>query len=141
MVIYCAGPIRGDTAFRKYHIEIINYVESEGHTALSEIDGQFTSHVKLNDNQIFKRDIKWIESSNIMIAEISGPSLGVGFEISYALFVKKIPVLALFNNEIENISAMITGCNSILLTIANYKNTEELKQIISTFILKVSGSE
>jgi len=59
---------------------------------------------------------------------------GVGFEIAYALYNKKIPVLALANNRAENISAMITGCDSNLLTLAKYGVAENLKEIIRLYI-------
>ncbi len=68
-----------------------------------------------------------------MIAEISGPSLGVGFEIAYALFQKGIPVLALVSSDVEKISAMITGCNSELLTVKRYQNIEDMQNIISNY--------
>jgi hypothetical protein len=37
-----------------------------------------------------------LEKSNIMIAEISTPSHGVGREIAYAQFERKIPVLCVY---------------------------------------------
>ncbi len=134
MIIYCAGPIKGDTTFQKFYLEIINFVESEGHTPLAELGGEFSPTNPLTDKQIFIRDLKWIDGSKIMIAEISGPSLGVGFEVAYAVYQKKIPVLALANNTVKNLSAMITGCDSNLLTVAIYRDEANLKEIISTYI-------
>ena len=134
MIIYCAGPIKGDTTYQKNYIEIIKIVESMGHTALAELNGKFNSSIPLSDNQIYTRDLKWITGSQLMIAEISGPSLGVGFEISYALFEKKIPVLALAAKEAKKISAMITGCNSDLLKFVRYNSLEDLQSIILKFI-------
>jgi hypothetical protein len=134
MIIYCAGPIKGDTTFQKIYLEIINFVESEGHTPLAELSAEFTPTNPLTDKQIYTRDLKWIDGSKMMIAEISGPSLGVGFEIAYAVYQKKIPVLALANNTVKNISAMITGCDSILLTVAKYSGAEDLKEIIRSYI-------
>lgn len=134
MIIYCAGPIKGDKTFQKFYLEIIDFVESEGHTPLAELNEKFTSANPLTDKQIYTRDLKWINGSKIMIAEISGPSLGVGFEIAYAVYHKKMPVLALANNTVENVSAMITGCESNLLTIAKYRDAEDLKEIIRSYI-------
>jgi len=109
-------------------------MESEGHTPLAELNEKLTSTSPLTDKQIYKRDIKWIDGGKIMIAEISGPSLGVGFEIAYAIHQKKIPVLALVNYTVKNVSAMITGSDSNLLTIAKYNNAEDLKEIIRSYI-------
>ena len=136
MIIYCAGPIRGNTTYQENYSEIARIVESLGHTALSEKSTKFSSSIPLNDKQVYTRDIKWIDGSKIMIAEISGPSLGVGFEIAYAIFQRKLPVLAIYSSEDQNISAMIAGCDSPLLTIEKYRNEEEMKKIIKVYISK-----
>jgi hypothetical protein len=57
----------------------------------------------------------------------------VGFEVAYALFQKEIPVLALVSSDVEMISAMITGCNSKLLTIERYQNIDDMQHIISDY--------
>ncbi len=134
MIVYCAGAIKGDTTYQNNYVEMIRFIESMNHTALAELNGKFNASIPLSDNQIYTRDIKWIEGSVLMIAEISGPSLGVGFEIAYALFQKEIPVLALASSEVEKISAMITGCNSELLTVKRYQNIEDMQNIISDYI-------
>ena len=133
MIVYCAGALKGDTTYQNNYKEMIRISESMNHTALAELNKKFKFSIPLNDNQIYKRDIKWIESSELMIAEISGPSLGVGFEIAYAIFKKEIPVLALVSSNVKNISSMITGCNSELLTIKRYKNIEDMQNIISNY--------
>lgn len=140
MIIYCAIPIRGDKTYAKYFGEIIKYITSIGHTALSELHTVFKPAVPLTDSEIFIRDIKWIEKSTLLIAEVSGASTGVGFEIAYALYNKNIPVLALANKEAyDNISAMINGCNSRLVTVKKYENSEELKKVIAEFIKTNDG--
>jgi 2'-deoxynucleoside 5'-phosphate N-hydrolase len=141
MIVYCAVPIRGDRTYYNFHIEIINYLNSLGHTALSELNENFKPAVLLTPKEIFSRDMKWIEKSKAMIAEVSGHSLGVGFEIAYALYDKKIPVLALFNENSDNVSAMITGCNSGLLTIERYADSAGLKKAISSFLENLNNKQ
>ncbi len=101
MIIYCAGPIKGDTTFQKIYLEIINFVESEGHTPLAELSAEFTPTNPLTDKQIYTRDLKWIDGSKMMIAEISGPSLGVGFEISYAFSKRRYQFLRLLIKRLK----------------------------------------
>jgi hypothetical protein len=139
MIIYCAGPIRGNTTYQENYSEIVRIVESMGHTALAEISTKFSSSIPLNAKQIYTRDIKWIDGSKIMIAEVSGPSLGVGFEVSYALFVKKIPVLAVYSEQAGQISAMISGCSNPMLQIKKYQNIDELTSIVKNFISNSGG--
>ncbi len=134
MIVYCAGAVKGDTSYRESYEEIIEIVKRNGYSALSELNPEFKSAFPLNVKQVFQRDIKWIEKSSVMIAEISGPSLGVGFEISYALYVREIPVLALYDAEAENISAMISGCDSELLYMKSYHSNKELDEIIQSFL-------
>jgi len=134
MNIYCAGSIKGDISFQNFYREIICYADSLGHTALSEFNEKFKPSKKLSDKEIFNRDISWLRDSKLMIAEISGASLGVGFEISYALYQLKIPVLAVYNSKVKRVSAMITGGSSKLLTIKKYSSTASLKKILSAFI-------
>jgi len=139
MIVYCAGPVKGDQTYHKFHLEIIEQVSALGHTALSELNSEFKSAFPLNDHEVFNRDIKWMDRSKIVIAEASGPSLGVGFEIAYALYKKQIPVLVLVNSA-ASLSSMIMGCNSELLTIKQYTDNEDLKKIISTFIKKINDN-
>ena len=133
MIVYCAGAIKGDTTYQNNYLEMIRFIQSMNHTALAELNGKFNASIPLSDNQIYTRDIKWIEGSELMIAEISGPSLGVGFEIAYAIFQKEIPVLALVSSEVERISAMITGCNSELFKVKRYQDIEDMQNIISDY--------
>jgi hypothetical protein len=140
MIIYCAGPIKGNTTYQDNYSEIVRIVESMGHSALSEKSSKFSSTILLSDKQIYTRDIKWIDGSKIMIAEVSGPSIGVGFEISYALFIKKMPVLAVYHNEAGQISSMITGCTNPLLEIKKYSNVDDLTSIVKKFIANSGGN-
>ena len=140
MIIYCAGPIRGDVTHQDSFKKIIEFVESLGHSVLTEFSTKFSSTIPLTDKQIYKRDLKWIDGSKCMIAEISGPSLGVGFEISYAIFKRKLSVLALHSSDSQNISAMILGCDLPLLTVQKYRDTDDMKLKIKNFIGKLSQS-
>ena len=139
MIIYCAGPIKGNTTYQENYSEIVRIVESLGHTALSERSSKFSSSIPLNSKQIYTRDIKWIDGSKIMIAEVSGPSLGVGFEIAYALFERKIPVLAVYQGNVAQISSMISGCNNKNLQLKNISSIDDLTQIVKDFIANFDG--
>jgi nucleoside 2-deoxyribosyltransferase len=134
MIVYCAGAIKGDSSFKANYKELIEIVNKLGHSALSELNPEFQSAFPLSERQIFQRDMKWIVRSDLMIAEISGPSLGVGFEIAYALYVREIPVLAVHSAEAENVSAMITGCDSKFLFVKKYENAEELNEFVKSFL-------
>ncbi|MBU2445904.1 MAG: nucleoside 2-deoxyribosyltransferase [Bacteroidetes bacterium] len=130
--IYCAGPISGDVTFQKSYRRIIKLVNELGALALHEPD--LVPNTNLNDKEIYDRDIKWLEESKGVIAEVSAPSLGVGFEISYALFTLKKPVLALYSNQVKRLSAMIKGCDNNSLTVKCYQNEIELEMFVRGFL-------
>ena len=135
MIIYCAGPIKGNKTYQGNYSQIVEIVNSIGHTALSEVSSKFHSSIPLSPKQIYARDLKWLDGSKLMIAEVSGPSIGVGFEISYALFVKKIPVLAVYHETAGQISSMITGCNNPKLVIEKYSSSDDLAKTVNSFII------
>jgi len=49
----------------------------------------------LNDTEIFERDMEWLSQAHVVIAEVTQPSLTIGFEIARAITLDK-PVLCLF---------------------------------------------
>jgi len=49
----------------------------------------------LNDAEILERDMQWLSQAHVVVAEVTQPSLGVGFEIARAITLNK-PVLCLF---------------------------------------------
>ena len=139
MIIYCTGSKRGDAAYKKLHKDIIDYTESLGHTVLAELSDKFRSTIPLTDNQIYKRSLKWIDGSKLVLAEVSESNSETGFEIAYALFERKIPTLALHKGN-ARISSILSGCDSPLLTIQKYNDPDEMKSIIQTFINKIDNS-
>jgi len=134
MKIYCSGPISGNTDYQNYYLEIINYIKSLGHIAFSQFNEDFHTPNDITDKDIYIRDINWIDHSQLFIAEVSGSSTGVGYEISYTLHQKKIPVLVLSHINVKRVTAMLTGCDNELLTLKKYSNQNELKKIITDFI-------
>lgn len=139
MIIYCTGSKRGDAAYKKLHTDIIDVTESLGHTVLAELSNKFRSTIPLTDNQIYKRSIKWIDGSKLVLAEVSESTLEAGFKIAYAILERKIPTLALHKQDAW-ISSMLSGCDSPLLTIRKYYDPHEMKSIIQTFINKIDNS-
>lgn len=136
MIVYCAGAIKGDVTYQNYYKEIISIVKSFNHTAISELNKEFKEQEVISDKKIYERDINWLKESDIMIAEVSGPSLGVGYEIAYALNVIKIPVLALLYTGVKKISSIISGCTSELFILREYNSPDEIKKHIEEFLIK-----
>lgn len=61
------------------------------------------------DAEIYARDIAWLQEADVVIAEVTTPSLGVGYEVARAARLGK-PVVCLFRPETgRRLSAMIRG--------------------------------
>ena len=136
MHIYCAGPIRGDRSYAKFFFQMIILVQELGHIPLTELipgsDGAKPSDS--DDASIYRRDLDWLDRADALVAEVSAPSLGVGYEIGYALHLRKIPVLCLRHRSVENLSAMLTGNREELLTVESYGSVEEMEEKVRKFL-------
>jgi len=142
MHIYCAGPIRGDRSYSSYYRDVIRLVSELGHVPLAELNLQPEVILTTEDEGIYLRDMGWLHQAHAMIAEVSAPSLGVGYEIAYALHAREIPVLCLMHCSAENLSAMITGNLEELLTTETYESIEEMEEKIRKFLKDfVSGNQ
>ena len=85
------------------------------------------------DNFIYERDIKWIKESDVMIADVTVPSLGVGYEIGFAESLN-IPVLCISDkNGHKKVSAMLTGNRNI--EVRYYESIDEAKEIIKKYLI------
>ncbi|XP_040104980.1 2'-deoxynucleoside 5'-phosphate N-hydrolase 1 [Oryx dammah] len=61
------------------------------------------------DKLIHDRDLAWLQQTDVVVAEVTQPSLGVGYELGRAVALHK-PVLCLFRPKSGRVlSAMIRG--------------------------------
>lgn len=77
-------------------------------------------------------DVKWIRASDLLIAEVSIPSHGVGYEIGFTLGAGK-PVLAL-HEQGRNVSKMISGNPDANLQVKSYCEAQEGIQMMREFL-------
>lgn len=128
MRIYFAGSIRGGRGDRDVYLNIIQYLKDYG-TVLTEhigdIEIDHNGEKKINDRSIHDRDMNWLLQSDIMIAEVTNPSLGVGYEIGRAIENNKKIICLFRENENHKLSAMIRGANQLVCI--NYSNFDDLK--------------
>ena len=134
MIIYFAGSIRGGRDGVDLYFKIIQYLKSFGEVLTEHIgDKALKTSGERNsqDSYIYQRDINWILQSDIIIAEVTQPSLGVGYEIAYALKSKKNVVCLYQASSDFKLSAMIAGNKN--LNIIKYDTFETLKnQLLKT---------
>lgn len=133
--IYFACSIRGGRTDQPFYEELVEHIKLHAEV-LSEMFGDPNlteqGHKNMTDQQIWTRDVAWINDADGIIAEVTNPSLGVGYEISLAENLHK-PVLALYRaREGNRLSAMINGSPST--TVLNYENIQDVEDRIKSFI-------
>jgi nucleoside 2-deoxyribosyltransferase len=142
MKIYCAGPIRGDLLHVEYYYQIVARVWELGHVPLTELALSETRAAAAGDREIYLRDLLWLQEADGLIAEVSGPSLGVGYEVAYALHALSIPVLCVCSRRAaENLSAMIAGNRSDRLQLKIYDSGKDLDRIVKEFLKQVAAGK
>jgi nucleoside 2-deoxyribosyltransferase len=114
--IYFAGSIRGGREDAGIYYEIIQILRQKGEVLTEHVgfdgltpEGEST----MTDEEIYSRDLAWLTAADIVVAEVTRPSLGVGFEIAKAVDMQK-RVICLFRTSAgTRLSAMIAGCPSV----------------------------
>ena len=95
-------------------------------TGVEEVDA------REEPRDIYNRDVNWIQESDMLIAEVSTPSHGVGYEIGYALDLNK-PVLCMCQKGVV-VSKMISGNPHPLLTVMEYQDMTHADEILRTYL-------
>ena len=134
MKIYFACSIRGGRDDAATYAELAEYIKTKA-TLLTEIfaDNKLTPDgMNKPSSVIWETDVAWVKEANMVIAEVTNPSLGVGYEIAKAEEWSK-PVLALFHaNANRKLSAMIDGSPNTKTVY--YATISEAKTAIDEFI-------
>lgn len=131
MKIYFATSIRGANDAVNSNIFLINALKKYGTVLTEHFAGIATDgETDLSDKEIHDRDLGWIDECDVIVAEVSNPSLGVGYEIRYGIENGK-RILCLKNKDGRRLSAMISG--SDYLEVEEYSGDEEVMKILSDF--------
>lgn len=138
--VYFSGSISGGRADAAYYGELISALKAAGHEVYAEHVGDPTlsgSGEKRTASEIYDRDLRWIqevaEAGGALVAEVSSPSTGVGYEIATARFLHDMPVICLFRPaHLARCSAMIAGDSGIVLL--ESRLDESLETVISRLL-------
>jgi nucleoside 2-deoxyribosyltransferase len=126
MNIYFACSITGGREFEPVYQEIVAALSADGHIIPTShlVQSEVMENERtLSPRDVYERDVNWMDNCDVLIAEVSVPSHGVGYEIGYALNIGK-PVLCIHQKE-RRVSKMITGNPTQAITVRAYSNNEE----------------
>ena len=142
MKIYFACSITGGREYEKNYQTVTRFLLDEGHEVptahLAESNILDLERV-VNPSDVYARDVNWIQTSDILLAEVSVPSHGVGYEIGYALNLGK-PVLCIYH-ESRAVSKMISGNPHRLLTVKSYTDIAQALSQAKEFVNIVTNIE
>lgn len=136
--IYFAGSITAGRGDQPIYEQIVDELRKYG-TISTELIGSpnlLATGEAMSDKAIHDRDVAWLMASDCVVAEVTNPSLGVGYEIGLATQAR-IPVLCLYRALPERrLSAMIAGCN--LVQVNRYSEIGEVPLLLAQFFQSLS---
>ncbi len=124
--VYYAASVRGAGRDLEATRKAIQTIKEAGHVALTEhLAGSSES---LSDQQVYQRDMRLLEQADLLIADVTFPSLGVGFEICKAIQLNK-PVYLVAREGVK-VSKLIAGITDV----KRYSSLEEMSSIIKDIL-------
>jgi 2'-deoxynucleoside 5'-phosphate N-hydrolase len=146
MHIYLACTVRGDRGALSTVRAVADTVESMGHTVLTRHllgDDADAEEAGLTERAVFERDLEWLEQADVLIADASGSSYGVGFEVGYVIgraAETSQRVLLLYDAARRSkVSRLIAGNTHPACTTYPYRDTADLLRFVEVFLAPVPG--
>ncbi len=132
--VYFTCSIRGGRDDANIYGELIKLIQQHAEVLSEVLIRNRLAPLGSSDSPavIYKQNLRHIKKADAVIAEITSPSLGVGYEIAKAEYFKK-PILALYRPRGgRRLSATIKGSPGT--NVIEYKDIDSLKSIISMFV-------
>lgn len=132
MKIYFAGSIRGGQQDQSIYAQIIAVLARHGEVLTEHIGNAVgtSADERRTDSTIYERDMAWLNEADVIVAEVTNPSLGVGYEIGSADGRK--PILCLYRpQEGKRLSAMISGSKSV--RVVEYRDIATVEMALEAF--------
>jgi len=139
MNIYFSCSITGGRSDQVIYQQIVDFLVAGGHQVptahLSKADVMLDEHV-IPPADVYERDTRWVSECELLIAEVSTPSHGVGYEIALALLQSK-PVFCCYRQG-RAVSKMILGNSHPSLTLKAYSGEDDLLAALQAYIERLS---
>lgn len=131
--IYFCGSIRGGREDQGLYFQLIEFLKTKGEVLTEHIgDRDVSADHNKTDREIYLRDMEWLGKADLVVAEVSTPSLGVGFEIARALHQDKRILCLSQSKKNSRLSAMISGCPDLPVFV--YSDINEAMDALVDFI-------
>ncbi len=142
MNIYLACTVRGDRSSAAAVRLVSELLNARGHTILTThllADDVEQAERALANTEVYRRDLEWLDQCDLLVAEASGSSYGVGFEVGYVLGRAGNSgqrALVMYDaSKIDRISRLITGLASPHAKVLGYRSLDEIGPFIEKHLV------
>jgi 2'-deoxynucleoside 5'-phosphate N-hydrolase len=138
MKIYFGFTVAGDRSGIETARKVVHLLEKLGHEVLTRHlveDNAWEADRRITAQDVYRRDMAWLEQCDLFIGEVSGSSFGLGFETGYLLGATNKRVMLLYRREAEQrISLLISGNLHANCTVVPYGSVEEVEDFIGGWV-------
>ncbi len=136
MNLFFSASIRGGRDDVDLYADLINHLNTHGDVFTEHIGEQDVEAKEqaqgLTDADIYEQDVEWLHEADAVVAEVTTPSLGVGYELGRAVAWDK-PVLALYRPDADHeLSAMVRGNPDV--DVVEYETLDGARPAIDAFL-------
>jgi nucleoside 2-deoxyribosyltransferase len=135
MNLYFSCSITGGRQDEDIYGALVDFLIENGHevpTAILSRPEVMGLESDASPQEVYLRDVAWVEGCDAVVAEISTPSHGVGYEIALALTLGK-PVLCLYRAD-RRVSKMLTGNTHQNIRVSAYETPIKALEITRDFL-------
>ncbi len=130
--LYFACPVRGRSDGAVDLGAVMDVVAEFGEVLTEHLRVAEDLRARLADGAIHRRQMDWLLASDAVVAEITAPSHGVGYEVAIAV-EREIPVLALRHvSATHGLSAMFGGDDRVHVEV--YERPEDVRSLLRRFL-------
>uniref|UniRef100_A0A8D3A2S0 2'-deoxynucleoside 5'-phosphate N-hydrolase 1 n=1 Tax=Scophthalmus maximus TaxID=52904 RepID=A0A8D3A2S0_SCOMX len=138
MKIYFCGSIRGGRDDVMLYRKIVEKLQSYGtvlteHVSSTELSHRGEDASAAGDRFIHDRDVNWLRQSDVVVAEVTQPSLGVGYELGRVVDMKKKTLCLFRPSSARVLSAMIRGADDGERFVVRDYGEDEVDEVLEEF--------
>ena len=138
MRVYLACTVRGDRGGLAVARAVASRLAHHGHAVVTTHlleDNVDEAEAALTERGVYERDIAWLDDCDLLVAEASGSSYGVGFEVGYVLGRSTLSgqrVLLLYDAAAAaKVSRLIAGNSHPNCTVYAYRGVDDLTAFLA----------
>jgi hypothetical protein len=141
MNIYLACTVRGDRGGVTTARALAGRLQASGHTVVTTHlldDDVEASEASLTERDVYERDVAWLDACGLVVAEASGSTYGVGFEVGYVLGrsdrTGQRVLLVYSAARRAQVSRLVAGNVHPNCTVYEYRDVNDLLQFVDGYL-------